>query len=250
MGRRDEDGIDDARADSRGYGDGWDELRRATLRRDGYACTRCGADDRTLQAHHVVPRGAGGPDELENLLTLCRPCHGVIHQSNRSFDDVRDEAPLFPNREAPEAVARMRTPDDQWCSRCGHEFEPSDLVAWNDVPPATESTSVADTEYDHLTLCEPCAGLLLECLPACHLDSLSSNHGLSTAALADRRQEAPVRSSVFASPPVSVRREPRSVRERVIDDTPIRFLTNHRGIRLATGTVALYLAVMIVLTAI
>lgn len=30
-------------------------------------------------AHHVLPRSRGGPDTLENLVSLCMPCHTWTH---------------------------------------------------------------------------------------------------------------------------------------------------------------------------
>jgi 5-methylcytosine-specific restriction endonuclease McrA len=30
--------------------------------------------------HHIIPRGAGGPDELANLVTLCSDCHDEAHR--------------------------------------------------------------------------------------------------------------------------------------------------------------------------
>lgn len=30
-------------------------------------------------AHHVLPRSRGGPDTLENLVSLCGPCHVWVH---------------------------------------------------------------------------------------------------------------------------------------------------------------------------
>ncbi|MFP8954107.1 HNH endonuclease [Natrialbaceae archaeon A-arb3/5] len=221
------------------YGEGWDELRRRTLQRDGYACTRCGADERTLQAHHVIPRSAGGPDELDNLLTLCRPCHGVIHQHNRAFNDVRDEASLFPRRDAPAAVARMRDPDDQWCSRCETEYaDTTELVAWTAVPSADE----------HVTLCKPCAGHLLERVPAVTRETLTSNHRFQVHELSNRQRDAAVRPSVFASKPVAIRRKPRTLRERLVDDTPIRFLCNHRGVRWALLVAVGYVLLLVALS--
>jgi 5-methylcytosine-specific restriction endonuclease McrA len=29
--------------------------------------------------HHIIPRGVGGTDDLENLIPLCYRCHGKIH---------------------------------------------------------------------------------------------------------------------------------------------------------------------------
>jgi len=57
-----------------------DEIRRRVIDRDGNRCQECGIEvgrRRGLEphAHHIVPRSSGGADELENLITLCRPCH-------------------------------------------------------------------------------------------------------------------------------------------------------------------------------
>ncbi|OVE84216.1 HNH endonuclease [Natronolimnobius baerhuensis] len=242
-------GTGDGESDQRGYGEGWEDLRRQTLRRDGYACTRCGADDRTLQAHHIIPRGQGGPDELSNLLTLCRPCHGVIHQTNKSFDDVRDDAPLFPNPDAPDPVARMQRPDDGYCSRCGHDQYPNDLVAWTDIPDSDSRTPRASAP-DHLTLCKPCAGFLLECeCSPIRREDLTANHRFGIHELSAWRLDAPVRSSVFAPSQVAVRRTPRTLRERVVDDTPLRFVWNHEGGRwLAIGVISYVALVFVVAT--
>jgi 5-methylcytosine-specific restriction endonuclease McrA len=52
-------------------------LRIAVFRRDGYRCQHCGkvAGPAELEVDHVVPRSLDGPDEFENLQTLCRTCN-------------------------------------------------------------------------------------------------------------------------------------------------------------------------------
>jgi hypothetical protein len=47
----------------------WWRVSRQVTTRDG-ACVRCGGTNR-LSAHHVIPRAEGGPDEPENLVSLC-----------------------------------------------------------------------------------------------------------------------------------------------------------------------------------
>ena len=54
-------------------------VRRQTLERDRYRCTRCKAT-RGLQVHHMHERQYGGGHELENLRTLCRSCHELAHE--------------------------------------------------------------------------------------------------------------------------------------------------------------------------
>jgi hypothetical protein len=53
-------------------------LRRKVFARDGHRCRHCGSR-RDLHAHHVVWRSRGGPTTLANLVTLCRRCHGLVH---------------------------------------------------------------------------------------------------------------------------------------------------------------------------
>lgn len=55
--------------------------RRAVYRRDCFACALCD-DRRTIQVHHVVPRGEGGTNHAMNLITLCSRCHALAHGTN------------------------------------------------------------------------------------------------------------------------------------------------------------------------
>lgn len=70
----------------------WDATRSEVLDRDGFACRRCSTDvsdvpkDR-LHVHHVRPRSRDGPDEPENLLTLCHSCHDQRHRGRDSYYD-------------------------------------------------------------------------------------------------------------------------------------------------------------------
>jgi hypothetical protein len=75
----------------------WRRLAAAIKRRDGYQCQICG-DRRgdpycVLNAHHVIPRSAGGPNEPWNLITVCDLCHAVLTPSWERpwFGDGHDE---------------------------------------------------------------------------------------------------------------------------------------------------------------
>jgi len=59
----------------------WPRSRRAAKRRDKYECVRCG-QGRPIEVNHITPcLGAHGvvscAHHLDNLETLCRPCHRV-----------------------------------------------------------------------------------------------------------------------------------------------------------------------------
>ncbi len=55
------------------------EMRAKVLARDGHRCQSC-RGRHELHAHHVHPRSTGGRTQLDNLVTTCRYCHGLLHQ--------------------------------------------------------------------------------------------------------------------------------------------------------------------------
>jgi len=59
----------------------WKRLSRQCKQRDRFTCQSCGRVGvySQLRAHHIVPRATGGPDDLDNLTTLCLPCHARLH---------------------------------------------------------------------------------------------------------------------------------------------------------------------------
>jgi len=62
----------------------WKWWRAETIIRDNYECQSCGAKggrkgDAELEAHHIKPVSEGGETTLENLKTLCKPCHSAQH---------------------------------------------------------------------------------------------------------------------------------------------------------------------------
>jgi 5-methylcytosine-specific restriction endonuclease McrA len=85
------------------YGDGWSVARDAARKRDG-VCQHCGHDgsERRLEVHHVVPvrvfRETDGVDVsdahvLENLVLLCKSCHGKADQDVLEFPVPVDAVP-------------------------------------------------------------------------------------------------------------------------------------------------------------
>jgi len=70
----------------------WRYRRMECLIRDVYECQDCGElggpkGDAILEAHHKVPVHSGGSDELDNLTTLCYPCHSKRHSESVEDSD-------------------------------------------------------------------------------------------------------------------------------------------------------------------
>jgi hypothetical protein len=65
-------------------------LRNLVFERDSYTCATCELP--ATDAHHLVPRSHGGRDIPENLISLCRSCHMMIHRevylSPEDYDDL------------------------------------------------------------------------------------------------------------------------------------------------------------------
>ena len=57
-----------------------ENLRVATLMRDGYQCTQCEKKKVLFDAHHILWKEHGGKDTIENLITLCKQCHKKVHK--------------------------------------------------------------------------------------------------------------------------------------------------------------------------
>jgi len=70
-----------------------DAVRRSVLRRDRYACQKCGwsqdqwnlSDPRHLEAHHIKHHAKGGGNEAANLITLCNICHDEVHREDQDM---------------------------------------------------------------------------------------------------------------------------------------------------------------------
>ena len=63
----------------------WRSLREACLARDGYRCRLCNSPD-DLQAHHRT-YARFGHEAVDDLTTLCAPCHDLVtdHQRRLRF---------------------------------------------------------------------------------------------------------------------------------------------------------------------
>jgi len=85
-------GIDDEYP----FGSNWEEQRVKALERDE-VCQRCGEDGSgaRLSVHHIESRRSfdksdleSEANDLENLITLCMPCHGAVEHNEEVTLDV------------------------------------------------------------------------------------------------------------------------------------------------------------------
>lgn len=69
----------------------WEQLRRATVRRDRKTCRRCSAKNIMLVVHHLKYPAFLGQETTDHLLTLCEPCHRAVHEENPELSPPTDE---------------------------------------------------------------------------------------------------------------------------------------------------------------
>jgi 5-methylcytosine-specific restriction endonuclease McrA len=58
----------------------WADVRKKRMQIDKNTCQKCGAK-KHLQVHHLTYENIG-EEEMEDLLTVCKPCHMKIHGRN------------------------------------------------------------------------------------------------------------------------------------------------------------------------
>ena len=65
---------------ARGYGRAWEKARAAALTRDMHLCQPCKREGRATPARevdHITPKAKGGTEALDNLQSICKPCHAA-----------------------------------------------------------------------------------------------------------------------------------------------------------------------------
>ncbi|WP_254839442.1 HNH endonuclease [Natronomonas marina] len=219
-----------------GEGPRWEALREAAIERDGWVCQRCGHEagadaGRELEVHHTVPFSAPSMEALDELVTLCEPCHATLHADDPAYGDRKADAPLFPDPDAPPAVATMRSDRQHVCQRCQHVADSAaELAAYTQD----------DREY---VVCKPCAGALLSA--GYDPERFEAAGELDAEVLVDRAAEAPVRPALLASGPVRAVRPPRTTTERVVYDTPLRYALNPIGVVILFSALGILLSFLL-----
>jgi hypothetical protein len=69
-------------------GAGWHGIKEQARRRDNYTCRRCHQPfaKQDLDVHHIVPYRDTQDNRLENLVTLCKPCHMQVEHHGATWD--------------------------------------------------------------------------------------------------------------------------------------------------------------------
>lgn len=64
-----------------------ENLRKATILRDGCKCQECGKSNIVLEVHHIRAKRFGGANTIGNLITLCSFCHQKTEGKEQEFEE-------------------------------------------------------------------------------------------------------------------------------------------------------------------
>ena len=59
------------------------KIYQQVAERDNHECRICGNNQ--IQIHHIIFRSHGGKNSKENLITLCKHHHDVVHSNEREW---------------------------------------------------------------------------------------------------------------------------------------------------------------------
>ena len=83
--------------------DHWKEKRKKRLAVDGYKCAVCGSTE-SLNVHHISYANIGSEDIDNDLVTLCHPCHAMLHRvkerSQKEYESVKTCDPEYKDARA------------------------------------------------------------------------------------------------------------------------------------------------------
>ena len=55
------------------------KIQKQGKARDQYMCFICGEIHKTSEGHHMFLYSEDGPEMVQNIITLCKPCHKDYH---------------------------------------------------------------------------------------------------------------------------------------------------------------------------
>lgn len=64
------------------------DVRARVYKRDGYKCRWCGRMNTGIDLHHILYRSSGGQHLDDNLISLCRQDHNLMHSSKQQYQPV------------------------------------------------------------------------------------------------------------------------------------------------------------------
>lgn len=94
----------------------WRSIRDKFIKKNDF-CNQCGTQEKKLQVHHINPYRSSKYDGLENLITLCVPCHSKHEKFSKIIEKL-------PEANKPIAVALVQA----YMSDLWHRYKGEQLL--------------------------------------------------------------------------------------------------------------------------
>ena len=103
------------------YPPDWNARRAAVYERDNYECQALGCIYRGkfLDTHHIKPRSEGGSHRLENLISLCRIHHAIVHLHTHAIEVASDRCTVVSRHWKRRAFSNQRIEVPPYIRRFG-----------------------------------------------------------------------------------------------------------------------------------
>lgn len=95
--------------------------RELCLNEKGEECYICGSGGE-VQVHHID--GDRANNDLENLIPVCKSCHGKIHNNVDDYEEWYER--ILPKEERTRRISLKTTPEDQESTKVIKEVTPAD----------------------------------------------------------------------------------------------------------------------------
>lgn len=82
-------------------------IRRLVLARDGHRCVHC-QRGRDVQVHHIVFRSKRGSHDTANLTSLCKHCHGLLHEGLLKIEGEAPNSLIMTDRHGRELQGQVQ----------------------------------------------------------------------------------------------------------------------------------------------
>ncbi len=143
----------------------WKTLRVATLARDEATCVICYEKNISNDAHHIFYPKSIWKTELQHLVTLCRPCHDLVHlilpkspetlsEGRATFDLLKDALQKWSAKLTKALIIQAKDDGRCWfCKKKDSPFRDSALMSIGLIE-SSAHRALCDDCYDGLVKSE------------------------------------------------------------------------------------------------
>lgn len=100
----------------------WRKLKYDVMTRDKYTCQVCLKQlEDHIHIHHIIPKNRQGLDTMDNLVSVCEPCHKII-ELQRNVTKSYNESNITRSNNNTSSSSSLIFREAFHCNKCQHEW--------------------------------------------------------------------------------------------------------------------------------